>query len=360
MFNRKLVLEDGHEFYGVGFGCLDTRIAEVVFNTSVVGYQEILSDPANTNRIVCMTYPVIGSYGLTDEDYESKSITVSGVIVKEYNDLPSNFRYTHKLDEAMEESSVPGISGIDTREVTRLIRDNGIQKGIICDANLPLEECLKLIKDNKDEDILPNVSTKKVLHSRTTNPLYTIVTIDLGIRRSVLKMLNKLGCNVIVVPYNTPIESIYKYKPDAVLLSDGPFNPLIQFELIDTIKNLIGKLPIFGIGNSQNLIALSYNFKVCKEKVGHNGCNIPVKNLKTGKIEITTQNTLYSICEDSINNTTLQCTYKNVLDNVIAGLEDEVNKVCSISFNPTLNDCVELLKVIKKTRGEKDAKKNRH
>lgn len=363
MNNRKLVLESGQEFYGKGFGSDSTKIAELCFNTSVVGYQEILSDPANYNRIICMTYPVIGSYGLNDEDYESKSITCSGVIVKEYNDMPSNFRYTHKLDEAMEDSLVPGISGIDTRELTRLIRDNGTMKAMICDAEMPLDKCLEELRSYNDIDELPQVSTKKPWYSRTTNPLFTVVAIDLGIRKSVVKNLNKVGFNVIVVPYNTSIDEIMKFKPHGVLISDGPFNPLRQEEIVNNINGLKGKLPILGIGNGQNLIALSYGANVEKEKVGHNGCNIPVRNLATGKIEICVFNSMYSVLESSINSELLTITHKNVLDGFIAGLENVNNNVITVNYNPVLNESLDnvylrFLNVVKKARGENNAKKN--
>ena len=362
MFNRKLVLEDGHEFLGYGFGSGYEAISEVIFNTSVVGYQEILSDPANYNKIICMTYPVIGSYGLNDEDYESKTITVAGLIVREYNDLPSNFRYTHKLDEVMEEASVPGIAGVDTREIARLIRDKGTMKGIICDVRTPLSECLDLIRGHVEEDELSLISTKKVWYSRTTNPLYTVVALDLGIRKSVVKMLNEVGFNVIVVPYDTNIQGIMKFKPNAVLISDGPSNPNEAKEVIDLVNELKGKLPILGIGNGQNIIALSYNCEVVKEKVGHNGCNIPVKNLQSGKIEITSQNTKYVIDDSKINN--LQITHRNVIDNVISGIENEKDYVIAVSYNPTLSDrednvYLRLIQSIKNSRGEGNAKKNR-
>lgn len=358
MFNRKLVLEDGSEFLGYGFGSTKERIAEIVFNTSVVGYQEILSDPANYNKIICMTYPVIGSYGLTDEDYESKSITVGGLVVREYNDLPSNFRYTHKLDEAMDEAKIPGIAGVDTREIARIIRDKGSMKAIISDINTPTSECLEMLKGYFTENSLPFVSTKKVWYSRTTNPLYTVVALDLGIRRSVVKMLNNVGFNVIVVPFDTSVEAIMKFKPDGILISDGPSDPNESLEVVEVINNLKGKLPILGIGNGQNFIALSYNAEVSKEKVGHNGCNIPVKNVKSGKIEITTQNTKYIINELSLKN--IECTHKNVIDNVICGIEDKTDRVLAVSYNPILNESndnayLRFVNAIKLSRGEKNA-----
>lgn len=365
MAKRKLVLENGLVFEGNGFGSNKEVIAELVFNTSVVGYQEILSDPANYGRMICMTYPVIGSYGLTDEDYESKSITVSALIVREYNDIPSNFRYTHKLSEVMDEYDIPGIEGVDTRQIAKIIRDSGTMKALICDIDKPMSECMSLIGNYlEDFSLVSKVSTKKVMHSRTTNPLYTVVAVDLGIRRSLVKMLNASGCNVVVVPYNTSVEAIMKFKPDGIIITDGPGNPACCMEAINLVKELKGKLPILGIGHGQEIIALAYGANIYKEKSGHNGCNLPVKNVLTGKIQITTQNSLYACDEDTLKNK-LSVTHINVLDKTVAGVINEEDMVLAIQYKPALNDDKDnvfnrFVALIKKNRGEKNAKKNRY
>lgn len=336
--NKKLVLENGAVFEGVGFGSDNEAIAELVFNTSVVGYQEILSDPSNCNQIVCMAYPVIGNYGLTDEDYESKSITVSGVVVREYNDVPSNFRFTHKLGEVMDENNVAGISEVDTRQIVRIIRDNGTMKALICDIDKPMDECMAKLKAYVEpKNVVQIASSKKVWHSRTTNPTYTVVAVDCGIKRSLVKMLNEIGCNVVVVPYNTTAEQILKYKPNGLFLTDGPGNPNDVVEVIELVKEMKGKMPILGIGLGQEIIALAYGADIYKQKVGHNGCNLPVRNLKTGKIEITNQNDLYAVCRESLKNTTLEITHVNVLDNIPEGIEDVKNNVIAIQYNPLPN-----------------------
>ena len=365
MAKRKLVLENGLVFEGNGFGSEKEAIAELVFNTSVVGYQEILSDPVNYGRMICMTYPVIGSYGLTDEDYESKTITVSGLVVREYNDIPSNFRYTHKLGEVMDEYDVPGIEGIDTRQIAKIIRDTGTMKALICDVDKPMAECMSLIGNYlEDANLASKVSTKKVMHSRTTNPLFTVVAIDCGIRRSLVKMLNASGCNVVVVPYNTSVEAILKHKPDGIIITDGPGNPACCFEAINIVKELKGKLPILGIGHGQEIIALAYGANIYKEKAGHNGCNLPVRNISSGKIQITTQNSLYAIDEETLNGK-LNVTHVNVLDGSVAGVINEDDMVMAIQYKPVLNDDKEnafnrYVALIKKYRGEKNAKKNRY
>ena len=178
-YNKKIVLENGKEFYGYGFGADKEAINEIVFNTSMVGYQEIVSDPSYTDQMVCMTYPLIGNYGMTDEDYETKVPTMGGLIVREYNDLPSNFRYTKTLDEVLVEYDIPAISGVDTRMITRIIRDEGSQKVMICDADVPYEEALKKVKEYViPTDMVSRVSCKKRWYSRTPNHKYDVVAID--------------------------------------------------------------------------------------------------------------------------------------------------------------------------------------
>ena len=365
MNNRKVVLENGMVFEGKGFGSKAECVSELVFNTSVVGYQEILSDPSNYGQIVCMSYPLIGNYGLTDEDYESKSITVSGVICREYNDIPSNFRYTHKLGEVMEEYNVPGIEGVDTRQIVRSIRDNGTMKALICDIEKPIAECLEIIKIYQvPTNQVATMSSKKVWHSRTQNPVYNVVAVDCGIKRSLVKQLNAIGCNVVVVPYNTSVETIMSYKPHGLFLSDGPGNPNDVPEVISLVNELKGKLPILGVGLGQEVIGLAYGAKIYKQKCGHNGCNIPVRNVATNKIEITSQNDLFALDVDSLKGTGLVVTHKNVLDGVPAGIMYSKNKIIAVQYNPS--DAVSpeeyvfnrFKKLMKKNGGNGYAKKN--
>ena len=339
MNNKKLVLENGKEFAGVGFGSDTERVAEIIYNTSVVGYQEAFSDPSNLEYIMVMTYPVIGSYGLTDEDYESNQLTISGLVVREYSKYPSNFRYTHELSEKMDENGVPGIMGLDTREITRIIKNEGAMRAMIANIDTPLDECLKKIKEfNVSKDIVAKISTKKVWYSRTLNYKYTVCCIDLGLKKSQIKMLKDLGCNVVVVPYNASIELIKKYKPNGLFISDGPSNPYDIDNVIETINTLKGKMPILGVGLGQEIIELAYGAKLYKQKVGHNGCNIPVRNLKTNKIEITSQNDQYAVEAESLTKTDLKPTHQNVLDDIIVGVEDLKNKVIAIQYNPTPSD----------------------
>ncbi|MCR5349765.1 MAG: carbamoyl phosphate synthase small subunit [Acholeplasmatales bacterium] len=335
MNNKKLVLETGEVFLGKGFGANTERVAELVYNTAVVGYQEAFSDPSNLEYIMVMGYPVIGSYGLTDEDYESNELTISGLVVREYSKYPSNFRYTHELDERMDENGVPGISGLDTRELVRIINEKGSMRAMIANIDTPTEECLKKIKEySVPKDVVAKISTKKVWYSRTVNYKYTIACIDLGLKKSLIAMLKDLGCNVVVLPYNANIEQILKYKPNGLFISDGPSNPYDIDNVIETINTLKGKMPILGVGLGQEIIELAYGAKLYKQKVGHNGCNIPVRNLKTNKIEITSQNDQYAVDVESLKKTELKPTHQNVIDGIITGVEDSKNKVIAVQFNP--------------------------
>lgn len=358
MNNCKLVLENGKVFEGESFGAKTERVAELVYNTAVVGYQETLSDPSNLEYIMVMGYPVIGSYGLTDEDYESNELTISGLVVREYSKYPSNFRYTHELDERMDENGVPGISGLDTRELVRIIKEEGSMRAMIADINTPTEECLKRIKEySVPKDIVSKISTKKVWYSRTLNYKYTVACIDLGLKKSLIKMLKDLSCNVVVLPYNASIETIMKYKPNGLFISDGPSNPYDVTNVIDTINELKGKMPILGVGLGQEIIELAYGAKLFKQKVGHNGCNIPVRNLKTNKIEITSQNDQYAVDEKSLKDTGLKATHQNVIDGIITGVEDSKNKVIAVQYNPapTFDDDYVFKRFIKLMGGKKNA-----
>ena len=332
---KKLVLEDGAEYYGHGFGCDCERVCEIVFNTSVVGYQEIISDPSYTYQAVVMTYPLIGNYGIADEDYETKVPTIGGLIVREYNDLPSNFRYTKTLSEVMEEYKIPGISGLDTRKLARSIRDLGSRRGIITSADTSVEEALEKIKNTPvPHDAVSKVSCKKRWYSRTANARYNVVAIDCGIKLNIIRSLNARGCNVTVMPYNTTAEEVIKCRPDGIFLSNGPGDPEDVTPVIELVKALRGKYPIFGICLGHQIISLAAGAKTYKLKFGHRGGNHPVKNLETGKIEITSQNHSYAVKEDSLAGTGLTVTHLNILDKTVEGVRDEKNKIFSVQYHP--------------------------
>ncbi len=334
-YDRKLVFEDGTEYYGYGFGAKVEAINEIVFNTSMVGYQEIVSDPSYTYQMVVMTYPLIGNYGITDEDYETKQPTIGGIIVREYNDRPSNFRYTKTLSEILEENNIPGIEGIDTRKLTRSIRDLGARKVLITDISTPTEEAVKKIKEYElPKDAVAKVSSKKKWYSRTAHPKYNVVAVDCGIKLNIVRSLNKRECNVTVVPYNTTLETIENLQPDGVFFSNGPGDPEDVTETIDLIKKIKGKYPIFGICLGHQLISLAYGAKTYKMKFGHRGGNHPVKNLETGKIEITSQNHGYAVDEESLKKTGLEVTHINKLDNTVEGVQCKKDRIFSVQYHP--------------------------
>ena len=333
--DRKLVFADGTEYYGYGFGCDCDRVCEVVFNTSPVGYQEIISDPSYTYQAVVMTYPLIGNYGIADEDFETKIPTVGGLIVREYNDSPSNFRCTKTLSEVMEEYKIPGISGIDTRKLTRSIRDRGTRRALITSASTPVGEALEVLEAVKaPRDAVSRVSCRKRWYARTSGAAYSVVAVDFGIKLNIIRSLNRRGCNVTVVPYDTPAEEIIKMRPDGVFLSNGPGDPQDVPGAEELINMLKGRYPMFGICLGHQLIGLAYGAETYKLKFGHRGGNHPVKNLTNGRVEITSQNHSYAVNRDSLSGTGLEITHINLLDNTVEGMECAADRVFSVQYHP--------------------------
>ncbi|MBP3940965.1 MAG: glutamine-hydrolyzing carbamoyl-phosphate synthase small subunit [Christensenellaceae bacterium] len=334
-FDRKLVLENGDVYAGYAFGADIERVCELVYNTAVVGYQEIISDPSYTYQAVVMTYPLIGNYGVTEEDNETNNPQIGALIVREYNDSPSNFRYTKTLGETLEEDKVPGLEGIDTRKLTRFIRDNGSIKGMICNFDRPTEEALEIIKNTEiRKNAVSVVSCKKRWYSRTFNPKYNVIAIDCGIKHSIIRSLNARGCNLTIVPWNTTIEEIENMNPDGILISNGPGDPHEVKEVIELVKKLRGRHPIFGIGLGHLLINLAYGAEVYKMKNGHRGGNYPVKVLENGKVLITGQNHSYAVCAESLEGTGLSVTCKNVVDGSVEGTEAKADRVFSLQYHP--------------------------
>lgn len=335
-FDRKIVLEDGAEYYGYAFGDMKAdRVTEIVFNTSMVGYQEIISDPSYTYQTVVMTYPLIGNYGIADDDFESRTPNIGGLVVREYNDFPSNFRYTKTLSEILEENHIPGISGIDTRKLARSVRDLGSRRALITSPDTSVEAALDIIKNTPvPHDAVSTVSCKKRWYSRTSNHKYSVVAVDCGIKLNIIRSLNARGCNVTVVPWNTTAEEIIKMAPDGIFLSNGPGDPEDVIPVIDLVRTLRGRYPIFGICLGHQMISLAYGAKTYKLKFGHRGGNHPVKNLSTGKIEITSQNHSYAVDPDSIGDTGLEITHINLLDNTVEGVESKKDRVFSVQYHP--------------------------
>ena len=334
-FDRKLILEDGMEIMGYSFGADCEKVCELVFNTSMVGYQEIFSDPSYTYQAVVMTYPLIGNYGMADDDYETLTPTIGAFVVSEINDEPSNFRSTSTLSSVMKKYGIPGISGIDTRKLTRYIRDNGMCKVLICDVGTSVEKGIKILKTTEiPKDAVSKVSSKNILIKEVSDPLFHVVAFDCGMKENIVRSLEKRGCTVTVLPYDTDACTVKSLNPDGVFLSNGPGDPEDVPELINVVKQLQGIYPMFGICLGHQIISLSYGAKCYKLKFGHRGGNHPVKNLSTGKIEITSQNHSYAVDIESIKNTPLKVTHINLLDGTVEGVENKKDRLFSVQYHP--------------------------
>ena len=333
--DRKLIFEDGTEFYGTGFGAAADAVCEIVFNTSMAGYQEIVSDPSYTDQAVVMSYPLIGNYGVTDEDFESRIISPSALIVRDLNDNPSNFRFTKTMSELLEENHVAGLSGVDTRKLVRKIRSQGSRMVLLTDAGLPTEEGMEILKNTEPpHDQVKRVSCKKRWYSRTSNPEFHVALIDCGAKTNIIRMLNQNRCNVTILPYHTTSEEILSLAPDGVLISNGPGDPADVPETVKTLKGLRGKIPMFGICLGHQLLALSFGAKTYKLKFGHRGGNHPVRNLLTGRIEITSQNHSYAVDEKTALKAGLGISHVNVLDHTVEGLYSKENMMFSVQYHP--------------------------
>ena len=333
--DRKLVLEDGTSYEGYGFGAEKERVLELVFNTAMTGYQEIVSDLSYTDQGVVMTYPLIGNYGMNDEDYESRAPGLAGLIAHDYNDFPSNFRCTKTLGEVLEENGIPGIFGVDTRQITKHIRDCGTMRACITDIGTEDEEAVCRIGHTPvPHDQVRRASCRKKWYARYPDPKYNVVAIDCGMKMNIVRSLGKCGCNVTIVPYDTDPEDIMFMKPDGIFISNGPGDPEDAAPVIETIRALRGKYPLFGICLGHQLISLAYGAKTYKLKFGHRGGNHPVMEMCTGKIEITSQNHSYAVEETSTAGTGLVVTHKNLLDGSVEGISCAEDRVFGVQYHP--------------------------
>ena len=338
---RKLILEDGSVYLGEAFGSETDKMVELVFNTSMVGYQEILSDPSYTGQAVVMTYPLIGNYGMCEDDYETLVPSMSGLIVREYCDEPSNFRSANTLSQIMKTYDIAGISKIDTRKLARHIRDFGSCKAYLVSEDSDTDKALERLKAWKpDPDVVSKVSTGNIykagmLVDNTNKQKYKhIVAIDCGMKKNILRELSKRGCSITVVPWDTSAEEIKELCPDGLFISNGPGDPQDVKQTIETVKNMIGYCPIFGICLGHQIISLAYGAKTYKLKFGHRGGNHPVKNLYKDRIEITSQNHSYAVDDESLKGTGLEATHINLLDNTVEGVACKKDRVFSVQYHP--------------------------
>ncbi|BCB03290.1 carbamoyl phosphate synthase small subunit [Bacillus sp. KH172YL63] len=330
---RQLILDDGTVFMGEGFGANEETIGEVVFNTSMTGYQEILSDPSYCGQLVTMTYPLIGNYGINRDDFESITPAVKAIIVREVADFPSNWRNESTLDELLKIKGIPGIAAIDTRKLTRVIRKHGAMKGIICSGEIEAETMLARLRETElPFDQVQQVSTKTAYASPGRG--FRVVLMDFGMKHGILRELNKRDCDVIVVPYDTTAEEIRRLQPDGIMLSNGPGDPKDVPQAIGTIRALIGEFPIFGICLGHQLFALACGGDTFKMKFGHRGGNHPVKDLLTGKVALTSQNHGYAVDEKSLTESRLQVTHTAINDGTVEGLKHRDYPAFTVQYHP--------------------------
>ncbi|OXM86019.1 carbamoyl phosphate synthase small subunit [Paenibacillus rigui] len=329
----RLLLEDGTLFTGKAFGSEGESTGEVVFNTGITGYQEVLSDPSYCGQIVTMTYPLIGNYGITRDDFESVRPFIHGFVVRRLEEVPSNWRAEYSLDSLLKEYGIIGISEIDTRMLTRRIRHHGVMKGLLTTSNKPVAELLEQLKANPlMTDQVSRVSTKSVFSVPGTKE--RIVLVDFGSKSGILHDLTKRGCNVVVVPQDTTAEQIRRLAPDGIMLSNGPGDPKDVPHAAKMISELLGEFPIFGICLGHQLLALACGADTEKLPFGHRGGNHPVKDLISNRCYITSQNHGYTVKEDSIANTELEVTHINNNDKTVEGLRHKKYPAFSVQYHP--------------------------
>ncbi len=335
MMKRSLILETGDVFTGLAFGSEKESAGEVVFTTGMTGYQETLSDPSYCGQIVTMTYPLIGNYGINRDDFESIEPAIKGMVVRELADMPSNFRSDASLNELFLLKEIPGIQGVDTRKLTRIIREYGSVKGYFtaADVEVNVEEIVAKLKQTTfPTDQVKQVSTKRPYPSPGRGK--RVVLVDFGMKHGILRELNKRNCDVVVVPYNTTAEEIMAIYPDGIMLSNGPGDPKDVPEAITMLKEIIGKIPVFGICLGHQLFALASGGDTFKLKFGHRGANHPVKDLKTGRTELTSQNHGYTVDPESLVKTRLEVTHVALNDGTVEGLKHLDLPAFTVQYHP--------------------------
>lgn len=349
-----LALEDGSVFEGRSFTGHGEVSAEVVFNTSMSGYQEILTDPSYCGQMVTMTYPLIGNYGINDEDVESERVQVAALLVKEYQEFPSNWRSQRTLREYLEASNVMGVEGIDTRALTRHIRLQGAMKGVLSTVDLDTDSLVEKARGAPDmvgRNLVKEVTCKSPfmwqegqrmpidgdlsLFEWPKRPgMFRVVAVDYGVKYNILRLLEKRGCSLLVVPADITSETIDSLNPDGLFLSNGPGDPAAVTYAVDTIREQLGKRPTFGICLGHQLIGLALGGRTFKLKFGHRGANQPVKDLATGKVEITSQNHGFCVDMDSLANADIELSHVNLNDNTLEGLIHKKIPLFSVQYHP--------------------------
>ena len=334
-----LVLEDGSVHQGTAFGADSESYGEVVFNTSMTGYQEVLTDPSYAGQLVTLTYPLVGNYGINQEDFESRRIQVAGLIVREHCGQPSHGRSTRTLEEFLGSQGIPGLAGVDTRAITRRLRTRGVMMGVITQTSPEAALGRLAGRERYDEmDFVRTVATEKE-YPWDDPPLvsgepakYRIVVIDCGLKYNILRLLRGRGCEILVVPATTPAEEILAQGPSGVLLSPGPGDPQLLDYLVNNVSGLLGRVPIMGICLGHQIVARALGAETFKLKFGHRGANHPVKDLSTGRVYITAQNHGYAVAADSLPSG-LEVTHVSLNDATIEGLRHRDLPLFTIQFH---------------------------
>ena len=329
-----LILEDGTVFEGTSIGSSREVISEIVFNTSMTGYLEVLTDPSYAGQAVVMTYPLIGNYGICREDMESRQAWPDGYIVRELSRIPSNFRSGDTIDHFLKEQDIPGISGIDTRALTKILREKGTLNGMITtNGDYDLEEVKEKIRQYTVKGVVLKTSVKKpyVLPGDGKK----VALLDCGAKDNIARNLNKRGCEVTVYPADTPAEEILKTNPDGIMLSNGPGDPAENVGIIEEVRKLYeSSVPIFAICLGHQLMALATGAKTYKLKYGHRGGNHPVKDLETGRVYITSQNHGYAVDEESLDPSVAVPAFVNVNDKTNEGLKYVGKNIFTVQYHP--------------------------
>lgn len=330
---RLLILEDGSVYQGTAFGSDSFQVGELVFNTGMSGYQEVLSDLSYCGQIVMMTYPMIGNYGINRDDFESLDPAVFGFVVRECCPKPSNFRGDLTLDEFLKLKGIPGIAGVDTRAITRKLRTSGTMRAIMANEDADIDAVVEMLKNSPLlHDQVARVSTQKPFPIPSRGK--KVVLMDFGAKHGIIRELSKRNCDLVVVPYSTKADAILALHPDGVMLSNGPGDPKDMVDAIEVIKELIGNVPIFGICLGHQLISLACGANTIKLKFGHRGCNHPVLNLSTGKVEITSQNHGYAVEAESLAGTDLVMSHQALNDKSVEGVRHTKYPVFSVQYHP--------------------------
>ena len=335
-----LALEDGTVFRGESFGAPGEVAGEVIFNTSMTGYQEILSDPSYKGQIVMMTYPLIGNYGVNSEDLESPKPQVEGFVIRSLSPVASNWRKQQTLEEWLKAEGTVAIQGIDTRALTNLLREKGALKGVLSTKDLDAARLVKKAKESPGlvgRDLVKEVTCGKITpwpeEPAVADPLH-VVAVDCGMKAHIARRLTQSGCKVTIVPATVKAEQLFELKPDGLFLSNGPGDPEGMPYLVSTVRQCIGKLPVFGICLGHQILGLALGGKTYKLKFGHHGANHPVLEVQTGKVEITSQNHGFSVDPASIPGNDIEMTHLNLNDKTCEGIRHKKLPVFSVQYHP--------------------------